>query len=176
MGFRFNASVDSKELRATPEKYCDNVDGAAFWTLKGAERILTDTTLKKVKWLFQPLNYLLFDSTGAWVGSVANCDSKGSIMRSNWAELLDTFPIQSWPTDSSITFFKLQGYLSGDSMVLGGRRFTAVVFWSKKFGRHNKKFLKQVGHHLNQYSSSVNKVYFVNFDYLLEDVEMDVNL
>jgi len=113
----------------------------------------------------QPLQVLVYDSTGYLIWHRANCDIRG-FPNLKWASTFETFKhnLPSWTKiDSSINVTEFTNMLKpiGNSSKDLFKRYLGcmvIVGWSNFMGRQNRKFIEEV---LKLKNNIGDKYYFI---------------
>jgi hypothetical protein len=124
----------------------------------GGMDLLNEKDLVKKSYIHQPLNMMVFDSLGNWVGSVANCDAEATFNNLSWESLLIEFPIRNSFVDTALQLSHFKNAIkvieSGENIKIENK-YTVVVFWSTFMGRQNRNFLEDVSVYLNKNNANV---------------------
>lgn len=154
--------------------YKTNSDYKSFIDTIGKNINTTEYELKTLqKQYYQPLQYLLFDSTGNLIVHSVNCDVGGNMINLQWnAEgQFDVFP--PIPRSTVYRYFKLselQKHITqlnkAPTDANGTYSYTCVVFWDMFMGRHSRRLVKLALENLKlAYGAKVN-VILINNDNL----------
>lgn len=161
-----------------------NYDKYSIYKINNNYRSFIDTVGKNInageyklktlqKQYYQPLQYLLFDSTGSLIVHSVNCDMGGNMINLQWnAEgQFDVFP--PIPQSTVYKHFKL-GELQKHITQLNNTTvnnnetysYTCVVFWNILMGRHSRRLVNLALQNLKLANGAKVNVILINNDNL----------
>lgn len=153
MGIKKFKSIDNDEIISIPNKYFQDIDffGSLDTRFYTSANYFYKKTNSELRYLVQPLNYLIFDSNDTLQSSIANCDAgpSSSFFKFTWVDDLDSFPhFNNYFVNNQLVFDTLMSWIDTTSINSAkdpsNADYKCVIFWTKAMHRQNNIFLNEV--------------------------------